>query len=188
MTWLALRALLRRVPSIAWVIAFACVLLAGFGFFLYHAGATHERVALHQHALADSITKETIVHITAKAETDSTRAVAKFAKRQSDSSHARWQTARADVERYLDSLPKPVVDLIHIGDQMERRDAVTITAFVAVDSALVIERASGDRLDTLQTHQATIGVEPPKKHHGTLYAIGGVVLTIGGYALYHAIR
>lgn len=187
MTWLALRALLRRVPGIAWVITGAVAIAALALAFTWHASAVHEQRTLHRHALADSITKETTVLETAQLATDSARAVAKFAKRQADYSRQRRETARADVESLLADLPEPVVTLIKLDDQLARRDSVALVAYVAVDTALVQERGAAADLDRLRVNQAAIGVEPPK-HHAMRYVLAGAALGVASVFLLHAVR
>lgn len=187
MTWLALRALLRRVPGIAWVIAGA-VVLAAFGlWFTYRAGAKHEALHAHRAALADSVQKETVVHETAKAQTDSARGVAHTAQRFADASRTKRQGLRDSVEDLLDSLPAPVVALIHLDDQQIRRDSVALVAYIAVDTALVAEREAAAHLDTLHQHQARVGIDPPKPHR-VRYAVAGAVVALAGAFLFHAVR
>lgn len=179
---------LAGLPRIVLVIALCVLLAVAALFFTYHAGAKHERITEQRHALADSIHKETAVKDTATQETDRARGAAHTAQGFADASRPQRQKLRDSVETMLADLPKPVVDLIHLDDQQIRRDSTALVAYIAVDTAFMHERAVTAQVDTLLQHQATIGVDPPKRGHGTLYAIGGVVVTIGAALLYHAIR
>lgn len=178
---------LASLPRIVWAFAF-CIALAALGlWFTYHQGDKHGALTVHRHALADSITKEDSVHTTAQTETDRARATARTAHRFADASRPKRQALRDSVEGMLKELPEPVVQLIHMDDQQIRRDSVALVAHAAFDTAFLLERATAAELDTLHQHQATVGIEPPKRHGVRTFVVGAAI-GVASMLLLHAVR
>jgi hypothetical protein len=185
MTWLALRALLRKVPGIWWVALFVVALLGAAAYGIYHHGEVSGETKVHRHALADSIDKEVIVSHLAIEQTDRVRGAAHTAHRFADASRPQREKLRDSVEAMLSSLPTPVVQLIHLDDQQIRRDSVALVAYVELDTTFMQERTLAAQLDTSRQHQASIGIVPPKTHHRLAFA-AGVAVAVAGVLLLHA--
>jgi hypothetical protein len=181
MTWLAVRALLAKVPAIAWVILFACALVGVVGWSLYHHGQM-ERRAAERRARTDSITRAVIVKRDAQKETDSIRAMARLETKIANASRQTRSEARERVEPLLSSLPEPVVTLIHLDDQLSRRDSVALVLHVSAGEAFDAERKAGNALDTLYTHQTEA---PPKKGHAMRWVVVGVATGVLAAVLAH---
>jgi hypothetical protein len=169
----ALRALLRRIPPMWWVVVFVCAFIAAGSWGLYHSGQVAERRIAERKARTDSIDKAVIVKRDAQHETDRIRALAGVATRASDSGRVRRQVLRQQIEPLIPFIPLPVVELIHADDKQIERDSVTITAHVAVGPKIDDERKAGNALDTLYTHQTEA---PPKKGHAMRWLVAGAVV------------
>jgi hypothetical protein len=173
MTWLALRALLARVPSIVWVILLALALIAGGLSFTYCAGVREGKVTAHRIALQDSATKaHTLVRVNT-AETERRREAAVKQTKKSDAGRAN----RTEVEPLLAGLPDPVVQLIKADDAQLTRDSITIAFHVVADSAWHVERDVRIAADSVEAHQIEVG-QPEKKGRASLYVAGGVLLGV----------
>ena len=175
-TWLALRLLLRRVPGVVWVIAFAVLLCALGAWGLYASGRRAGEVRVHRKALVDSIEKTVLVQHVAVEQTDRSRGAARTAERRSFDGRQKRNRLREAVVPLLDSLPDPVVRLIDADDQQIRRDSVTIAAYIAVDTTWARERLIAGDLDSLRVHQAVLGMGARHRGRTALYVAGGVVL------------
>jgi hypothetical protein len=177
MTWLALRALLARVPSIVWVILLALALIAGGLSFTYCAGVREGKVTAHRIALQDSATKaHTLVRVNT-AETERRREAAVKQTKKSDAGRANRKILRAEVEPLLAGLPDPVVQLIKADDAQLTRDSITIAFHVVADSAWHVERDVRIAADSVEADQIEVGV-PEKKGRASLYVAGGVLLGV----------
>lgn len=177
---------LAGLPRIVLVIALAVLLLAAALWFTYHAGDRHGQIAVQRHALADSIATEVIVNENTKDQTDSARAVARFAKKQADTSRGRRALARAAVDSLLSTLPEPVVNLIRLDDQLVRRDSVAFVAYTALDAAALRERETAAHLDTIRQHQTTLGIEPRKTHHARTF-VAGAAIGVASVLFFHLV-
>jgi hypothetical protein len=177
---------LRRLPTIAYVVAFVCVALLAAGWGIYRTGYSHGEVTVKREALQDSVDHAVQRLDTAVQQTERARKLAQTVKRWSDSSKVRRDTLRANVESLLSSLPEPVVTLIRADDNQIRRDSVTITAFAAVDSSWVHERSARIDADSLEARLARIG--QPVKHHRTLYILGAGAAFVAGVLIAGAVR
>jgi hypothetical protein len=189
MTFLALWSLLRKVPVIVWAFAFVALLALAASAFTYASGRQAGERRVHREALQDSV-DQAYQHLEAKTvEVERARKLASTVKRWTDSSRVTRQELRANVESLLDSLPEPVVQLIRHDDKQIRRDSVTITAFVAADSAWVSERHARIRADTLESHQIDVGRPEGPRRFRALATWGAVALAVvGGALVYSAVR
>jgi hypothetical protein len=183
-TWLAL---LKRIPAIAYVIAFVVLLLAAGAWGLYASGRRAGEVRVHRKALADSIEKAALVQHIAVEQTDRTRQRAHEVKSLADSGRVMRNRLRESVADVLDSLPDPVVRLIEADDAQLRRDSLALAAYVAVDTTWARERALSEDLDRLRVNQVAVGIEPKRSHAG-LYVLAGAGLALAGVLLVHAVR
>lgn len=187
MTWLTLRALLSRIPTIAYVIAFAALFLLAGGWATYRAGRTAGEVTVHRIALQDSVDKAVAQIDTAVQTTERVRVLAKKVKQWGDTSRERRNRIRETVEPMLAALPEPVVALIHQDDAQIRRDSAAIEAYVRVDSAWLHERFARIDADSVESHQLTIG-QPTPRHHAIRNILIGIGLGIGSALIAGAVR
>lgn len=173
MTWLALRALLARVPLIAWLIALITAAIIGAFAAIYHHGQSVGEERVHQIALVDSADKAHTLVKLAEAETDRRRGAAVVATRRADEGRVKRQALRDEVAPLLASLPAPVIALIHADDRQIARDSVALIVHAAVDSAWLVERDARIAADTVESHQ--IGHAEPPSHRGRFVAAGIVI-------------
>lgn len=172
----AILTLLKRVPVIAWVIAFVVLSLAAAGAALYHHGRTVGEVHVHQIALQDS-TRTSVARVdTAQAHSDTVVRVATTARAISDSTRADRAAVRAAALAELidPGLPK-LQHLVALDDALSRRDSVTIAVQAGAIDTLLAERGARERLDSLRLHALVLGV-PAAASHRTRYVVGGIVL------------
>ena len=178
MTFLALRALLAKVPGIAWVIIMVACFLAAAGYGLYHHGETVGKVAVHRAAVRDSVTHQTATVDTATAKSDRVIAVARVAVRRSAHGRATVQAVLTDTAQHV-----PPAIVAQVQAQLAS-DSATIAVQGAAIDTLLAERDARVTLDTLLVHQAAI--EPPPRGHVVPVAVAlgvvAVVLTLLHFA------
>lgn len=178
---------LLSLPRVLLVCVLAALLIAGGSWFTYHAGQRAGETTVQRHALADSVVT---AHTNVERATDSTerkRKLVKKPKEWADSSRQIRKELRAAVEPLLVDLPESVVTLIKHDDNQIRRDSTVITLLVEADSAWLAERRARIEADTLESHQATLGVEPKKSHHARSFVVGAVI-GVASVLLLHAVR
>ena len=186
MTWLALRALLARVPGMVWVIAFVLAFLVAGGYAMYRTGYGAAERRGHQIALVDSVRTQTARVDTATAHSDTVVQVAAKARQSSESLRAARVAAKQAAlgELLATDIPK-VQALVALDDSLSARDSVTIAVQAGAIDTLLAERATRERLDTLRVNQVAIGTPEPD-HHTTLKIVGGAVLGLLAAATLHA--
>jgi hypothetical protein len=158
------------------------VSLAAGAWGLYASGRQAGEVRVHRKALADSIEKATLVQRIAVQQTDRDRQRAHDVKQLADSGRVIRSRLRESVADIIDSLPDPVVRLIHADDAQLRRDSLALAAFIAVDTTWAKERALGQDLDRLRVNQVAVDVTPRRSHTGAvaLASAGvGALLVLG---------
>jgi hypothetical protein len=175
-TWLALRALVARVPSIVWVILLALALIAGGLSFTYCAGVREGKVTAHRIALQDSATKAHDLVRVHTAESDRRSDAATKQAARSDAGRLARRPVRAEVEPLLAGLPDPVVRLIAADDAQIFRDSITIAAHVVALDAARVERDARIAADTVEAHQIALPPGSPRKSPRMMYAVGGAVV------------
>ena len=187
MTWLALRAVLARVPGIVWAFVFVAALaLVGLAF-TYHAGRVAGELSVRRDATQDSVRHAVAVLDTAVQTTERARRVATKLAAWGDTSRATRRALRDSVEAVLPTLPAPVVTLIRRDDDQIRRDSATITAFAVVDSSWLAERRARIDADSLESHLARLEAAPAHTHRAW-YVVGAVAAFAAGVLLHAAVR
>jgi hypothetical protein len=182
----ALRAVWRvlaSVPGIIWAAVFVLAFFAAAGFALYHHGRTVGETTVHRKTLTDSVVKESLAHHLATDQTDRAIAVAREDTRKADSGRVIRNRLREAVVPLLDSLPLPVVRLIHADDQQLERDSVALVSHFAAEQAGLRERGVAAELDTLRQHQVTLGTSPSGWHNAKWAAIGGTIAIVLTFAV-----
>lgn len=153
MTLFAIRALLCRVPGIAWVILFAIAFLSAAGYGLYRHGEREGAVEVRRAAGRDSIAQQQVVVTRAARKSDSVITVARKAVGVSGSGRAR---TRAVLEAAKDSTLRTVFEAV---SEQLAHDSTTIAVQTAAIDTLVAERGSRIQLATIQEHQMVF--KPP---------------------------
>lgn len=179
MTWLALRAVVAKIPAIVWAIVAVCTALLVGGWILYrhgeHAGERKVVAAAH----ADTTRRAITAVATATGRTDSTVAVAHAARVTSDKGRAALAEVRALALPALDSAPVVVQTLVAAQDTQIHQDSVTITKQSAAIEAAANERAERVALDTARVHEREdASTDGGGISAGEVVEVGSIVIVI----------
>lgn len=179
MSLAALLLWLRKLPGIAWVIAFVLAFLVAGGYAMYRKGYGAGETRGHQIALVDSVRTQTARVDTATAHSDTVVQVAAKARQSSESLRAARVAAKQAAlgELLATDIPK-VQALVALDDSLSARDSVTIAVQAGAIDTLLAERATRERLDTLRVNQVAIGTPRAQTHHLRDAATGAAVATI----------
>ena len=196
MTYLALRALLARVPGIAWVILLVLALIGASSYALYHHAEKVGERKVQRIARADT-TKAAIGQLdTATAHLDTALARAAATRPATVSTGHRRQQLRQTVTIVdprtvtiagkLDTVPPALVELLQADDAKIRADSVHQVATDAIAPAVAVTELAHAAVDTALVHQRDAG-DVAEPHHGHPVAIAlAVVGTLGTvWALLH---
>jgi hypothetical protein len=162
------KAILAKVPAIAWVILGTILLIVVGWLAAVHIGERRGAVRVERATVAAAIVHVQGKRDTARAKSDAIGKVAVKAKTASDTGRAH---TRAVIAAHLAETPPEVVQAVNA--QLER-DSVTIAVHVAEVATLRAERPIDDKLDSLRVHQVEIGAPEPD-HHTTAKIVGGVI-------------
>lgn len=153
MTLLALRAVLARVPGIAWVILLVIAVLGLSAYGVYHRGERAGEGKVHARALSDSVVHQRAAVDTAVRKSDTAIAVARKAVRISTAGRV---STRAVLEAEKDAIPADVFSAVI---EQLARDSTTIAVQAAATDTQLAERVARIQMDTLEVHQVVF--KPP---------------------------
>lgn len=180
---------LRKIPGIAWVIAFVLAFLVAGGYAMYRKGYGAAETRGHQIALVDSVRTQTARVDTATAHSDVIVAVAAKARASTDALLERRVAIRQAAlgELLATDIPK-VQALVALDDSIATSAKVASAVDAGAIDSLLHERATRQQLDTLRVNQVAIGTPAPD-HHATAKIVGGIVVGIlGTLTLLHLAR